>query len=166
MKTNHLSPWEQEEYVLNERTPEMDRHLTECVACRAAVARLEHGVAIYRNAAVEWSADSLAARPTRLDISTGRGFPVLALRWAVAALLPVLVLVIALVSFHPSSTRPVQRATDISDDALLEQVDQQVSITVPSSMESLTQLVSTDNRNGSVGATTSTQASKPIVQTN
>ena len=37
MKTNHLSPWEQEEYVLNQRTPEMLRHLTECAGCRAAV---------------------------------------------------------------------------------------------------------------------------------
>ena len=34
MKINHLSPWEQEEYVLGQRTPEMLRHLTECAGCR------------------------------------------------------------------------------------------------------------------------------------
>ena len=45
MKTDHLSAWEQEEYVLDQRTPQMLRHLTECAECRAAVARLEHGVA-------------------------------------------------------------------------------------------------------------------------
>ena len=163
MKTNHLSPWEQEEYVLGQRTPEMLRHLTECAGCRAAVAQLEHGLAIFRSAAVEWSSECLATRPQQLN-TAGRGFPVLALRWAVAAVLPVLLLVFALVSFHPSSTRPVQRASDISDDALLEQVDQQLSVAVPSSMESLTNLVTTETRNGSVA--TSARGSKHIVQTN
>jgi hypothetical protein len=165
MKTNHLSPWEQEEYVLKQRTPEMLRHLTECAGCRAAVARLEHGVAIYRSAAVEWSSECLATRPLQFDPSAGRRFPVFALRWAVAAVLPLLLLVFALISFHPTSTRPVRTpASDISDDALLEQVDQQISATVPSSMESLTNLVTTEDRNGSVA--TSERGSKHIVQTN
>ena len=164
MKTNHLSPWEQEEYVLEQRTPEMLRHLTECAGCRAAVARLEHGVAIFRSAAVEWSSECLATRPQQLNTAR-RGFPVLALRWAVAAVLPVLLLVFALVSFHPSSTRPVRAVSEISDDALLEQVDQQISAAVPSSMESLTHLVTTEDRNGQVG-TTSVRGSKHIVQTN
>jgi hypothetical protein len=166
MKTNHLSPWEQEEYVLDQRTPEMLRHLTECAGCRAAVARLEHGVAIFRSAAVEWSSECLATRPQRVHVPAARRFPVLALRWAVAAVLPVLLLVFALVSFHPATTtRPVRPAADISDDALLEQVDQQLSVAVPSSMESLTNLVSTENSNGSNGAT-SARGSKHIVQTN
>ncbi len=160
MKTNHLSPWEQEEYVLGQRAPEKLRHLTECAGCRAAVARLEHGVAIFRGAAVEWSSECLATRPQRL-ISASRGLPVLALRWAFAAVLPVVLLVIALVSFHPAS--PPHPASQISDDALLEQVDEQVSAAVPSSMESLTQLVSTES---SSGASTSSPGSKPIVQTN
>jgi predicted anti-sigma-YlaC factor YlaD len=164
MKTNHLSSWEQEEYVLRQRTPEMLRHLTECAGCRAAVAQLEHGLAIFRSAAVEWSSECLATRPQQLNTSAGRKLPLLALRWAVAAVLPVLLLVFALVSFHPSSPRPVHPASDISDDALLEQVDQQLSVAVPSSMESLTNLVTTETGNGSVA--TSARGSKHIVQTN
>jgi anti-sigma factor RsiW len=164
MNSCHLTPWEQEEYVLKQGTPEMLRHLTECAACRAAVARLEHGVAIFRSAAVEWSSECLAARPRQLNLSPGKRFPVVALRWAVAAVLPILLLVFALISFHPTSTRPVHTASEISDDALLEQVDQQISATVPSSMESLTQLVTTEDRNGSVA--TSKRGSKHIVQTN
>ena len=54
-------------------------------------------------------------------------------------------------------TKPGQ----LSDDALLEQVDEQVSVTVPSSMESLTHLVSADNSSGAA-----TGGSKHIVQTN
>jgi hypothetical protein len=165
MKTNHLSPWEQEEYVLKQRTPEMLRHLTECAGCRAAVARLEHGVAIFRSAAVEWSSECLATRPQRFNPSSGRRFPVLALRCAVAAVLPVLLLVFALLSFHPSSTRPVHTASQISDDALLEQVDQQISADAPSSMESLSQLDTTEDRNGQAVAS-SVRGSKHIVQTN
>jgi anti-sigma factor RsiW len=165
MNTDHLSPWEQEEYVLDQRTPEMLRHLTDCAACRAAVARLEHGVSVFRSAAVDWSSECLASRPQQLNTSPARGFPVLALRWAVAVVLPVLLLVFALLSFHPTSTRPVYKASDISDDALLEQVDQQLSVAVPSSMESLTNLVTTEGRNGSVVAT-SARGSKHIVQNN
>ena len=165
MKTNHLSPWEQEEYLLDQRTPEMLRHVTECAACRAAVARLEHGVAVFRSAAVEWSSECLATRPRQVLTPARRGFPVLALRWAVAGVLPILLLLFALLSFHPWSTQPVQPASDISDDALLEQVDQQLSVAVPSSMESLTNLVTTESRNGSVVAT-SARGSKHIVQTN
>ena len=101
MNTNHLSPWEQEEYVLDQRTPEMLRHLSECAGCRAAVARLEHGVAVFRNAAVDWSSECLATRPQQLNTSAARGLSVLALRWAVAAVLPVLLLVFALLSFSP-----------------------------------------------------------------
>ena len=164
MNTDHLSPWEQEEYVLDQRTPEMLRHLSECAGCRAAVARLEHGVAVFRNAAVDWSSECLATRPQQPNTSAARGLPMLALRWAVAAVLPVLLLVFALLSFHPS-TRPVRPAADISDDALLEQVDQQLSDAVPSSMESLTNLVTTESRNGSVVAT-SARESKHIVQNN
>jgi hypothetical protein len=165
MNTDHLSPWEQEEYVLDQRTPEMLRHLSECAGCRAAVARLEHGVAVFRNAAVDWSSECLATRPQQLNTSAARGLPVLALRWAVAAVLPVLLLVFALLSFHPASKPPVHTASDISDDALMEQVDQQLSVAVPSSMESLTNLVTTESRNGSVAAT-SARGSKHIVQNN
>jgi hypothetical protein len=165
MNTDHLSSWEQEEYVLDQRTPEMLRHLSECAGCRAAVARLEHGVAVFRNAAVDWSSECLATRPQQLNTFAARGLSVLALRWAVAAVLPVLLLVFALLSFHTTSTRPVRPAADISDDALLEQVDQQVSDAVPSSMESLTNLVTTERRNGSAVAT-SARESKHIVQDN
>jgi hypothetical protein len=165
MTTNHLSPWEQEEYVLDQRTPEMLQHLTECAACRAAVDGLQHGVAIFRSAAVDWSAECLAKRPQQWNSSAARGFPVLALRWAVAAVLPVLLLVFALLSFHPSSTRAVHTASEISDDALLEQVDQQLSVAVPSSMESLTNLVTTESRSGSVDAA-SARGSKHLVQNN
>jgi anti-sigma factor RsiW len=157
MKSNHLSAWEQEEYVLDQRTPQMLRHLTECDECRAAVAQLEHGLGVYRKAAVQWSAESLATRPQQFI--TARRQPVLSLRWAMAAIIPIVLLLIALLPFRASNPRPAQPAAQISDDALLDQVDEQLSAAVPSSMESLTHLVST-------GSGAAAKGSKQIVQNN
>jgi hypothetical protein len=157
MKSNHLSAWEQEEYVLDQRTPQMLRHLTECDECRAAVAQLEHGLGVYRNAAVQWSAESLATRPQQFV--TVKKQPILSLRWAMAAIIPIVLVLIAMLPFRASNPRPAQPAAQISDDALLDQVDEQTSAAVPSSMESLTHLVSTGNG-------TAVKGSKQIVQSN
>jgi hypothetical protein len=161
MNSNHLSAWEQEEYVLDERTPQMLRHLTECAECRAAVAQLEHGLGAYRKAAVQWSAESLATRPQQFI--TARKQPILSLRWAMAAIIPIVLVLIALLPFRASNPHPAQPAVQISDDArddaLLDQVDAQISAAVPSSMESLTHLVSTSNG-------TAAKGSKQIVQNN
>jgi anti-sigma factor RsiW len=170
MKTYHLSAWEQEEYVLNRGTdlqnPQLLRHLAECTACRAEVARLEHGIAIFRSAAVEWSSECLATRPQQLQSVPLRTLPISGMRWAFAAAVPLVLLLLALLPLHlfhlsnPSVTQPVAQ---ISDDALLEQVDEQVSVAVPSSMESLTHLVSTESNSGTPSAA---PGSKHIVQTN
>jgi hypothetical protein len=48
---------------------------------------------------------------------------------------------------------------------LLQQVDEQVSVSVPASMESLTHLVSTESSSGA-GAATAAPGGKHIVQTN
>jgi anti-sigma factor RsiW len=161
MNSNHLSAWEQEEYVLDQRTPQMLRHLTDCDECRAAVAELEHGLGVYRKAAVQWSAESLATRPQQFIIAKRQ--PVLSLRWAMAAMIPIVLVLIALFPFRVSNPRPAQPAAQISDkagdDALLDQVDEQISAAVPSSMESLTHLVST-------GSGAAAKGSKQIVQSN
>jgi hypothetical protein len=125
------------------------------------VGRLEDGLGVYRKAAVEWSAESLAARPQQLLFA--RKQPVLSLRWAMAAIIPLVLLLIALLPFRVSSPRPVQQAAqtrdDSRDDALLDQVDEQISAAVPSSMESLTHLVSTRDSAAAKG-------SKHLVQNN
>ena len=163
MKTNHLSTWEQEEYVIDRPTPQTLRHLAECAGCRAAVERLQYGVAAFRSAAVEWSSESLAARPQQLTMAAARRRPVAALRWAMAAVVPLVLLVLVLLPLHWSSPRPAHPTASMSDDALLEQVDEQLSVTVPASMESLTHLVSTES---SSGTDSDARGGKPIVQTN
>jgi predicted anti-sigma-YlaC factor YlaD len=172
MKTTHLSPWEQEECVIDRPTPQMLRHLNECAQCRGAVEGMQHSAAIFRGAAMEWSAESLAARPRQLLVAGGARRPVTALRWAIAAALPLVLMVLVFLGLHPGK-RPIgpvaatNTASDAgkTDDALLEQVDEQLSVAVPASMESLTHLVSTESGNGA-GADVGARGGKPIVQTN
>jgi anti-sigma factor RsiW len=172
MKTDHLSAWEQEEYILNQgadqQDPQVLRHLAECGDCRDAVARLERGVAIFRSAALDWSSHCLATRPLQPQSVSSKGSSMIAMRWGLAAAVPMVLLVLALLPLHlfhlsgPAITHPaVQISAQLSDDALLEQVDEQVSVAVPSSMESLTHLVSADNNSGASSA-----GSKHIVETN
>jgi anti-sigma factor RsiW len=165
MNTNHLSAWEQEEYILtqgtDQQTPQLIRHLAECAECRSAVERLEHGVGIFRSAAVEWSSQCLATRAQQPYVVSKRRLPVAAMRWALAAAIPLVLLALVLFPLHvpaPHVSHPVQQ---MSDDALLDQVDEQLSVAVPSSMESLTHLVSTQ---GSANAVA--QGARHIVQTN
>jgi anti-sigma factor RsiW len=171
MKTDHLSAWEQEEYILSQgaeqQDPQVLRHLAECAACRAEVARLEHGVAVFRSAAVDWSSHCLATRPQELRSVSLKRFSIISMRWGLAAAVPVVLLLLALLPLHlfhltgPAIAHPAtQISAQLSDDALLEQVDEQVSVAVPSSMESLTHLVSADHNSGPAAG------SKHIVETN
>ena len=153
--TPHLTHQQQEDYLLNQRSPSMLQHLAACPACREAVAHLQQTLSAYRAVAVEYTAQTLATRP-RVPLSRPR--PALDLRWALAALLPLLLLMLALLPFHFKTARPAQPGPALSDDALLEQVDEQLSTAVPSSMESLTHLVST--------TAAATPRSKPLAQSN
>jgi predicted anti-sigma-YlaC factor YlaD len=161
MNEDHLSAFEQEEYLLGEQTPEMARHLANCADCRIAVARVEDGLAAFRSAAVDFSDASASTRSWHMP-STTRFLPITAMRWAMAGVLPILMLVLALLAFHTPTPHATQPVASISDDALLEQVDDQVSVSVPSSMESLTHLVSAEGD----GGTRSVPRSKDAVETN
>ena len=167
MKWTHLSNWDQEEYVLGQRTPAMVRHLAQCSACQAGVASLEEGIGIFRTSAMQWSADCIEARA-----GTGAVRPVAvrssfyAYGWALA----LVILLIAVFPLYHLATRNLKPQQHIaakaaeapmSDDALLQQVDDEVSVAVPSSMEPLTHLVATRNVNAA-----SSTGGLPRAQTN
>jgi hypothetical protein len=162
MNANHLSVWEQEEYILQQSADQRTlRHLEECAQCRDSVARLEEGLAVFRGAAMKWSSECLAARPAQLRLVPERRPSTF--RWAFAAMIPLVLLLLALLPLHLSAPRPSRPTAQISDDALLEQVDEQVSVAVPSSMESLTHLVSAGTE---AGDASSGRGSRHFVQTN
>ena len=153
---DHLSKWDQEEYVLGQHTPAMIEHLQECPQCRADLARIEGGIALFRDAAIQWSAQSYAERPfVHLESSAKARTNYGRWVWPVAQVVMASMLLLILFIVHPWSGRTpqqsaaVQHAWAISDDALLQQVDDQLYAAVPTSMESLTHLVTTDSSQNS-----------------
>ena len=154
MKWTHLSTWDQEEYVLGQRTPEMVRHLAQCSSCFAEVEQMERGVALFRESATAWSAENLAARPLKVPALAPRHTPMHPWAWAMAAIL----FLLALLPFayrrpHTVTQQAARVAAPMSDDALLQQVDEEVSVDVPSSMEPLTHLVSTSTSSSGAATT-------------
>ena len=148
MDTTHLTQWDQEEYVLGQRTPAIVHHLERCSDCQAAVARLEQGVQLFRQSATQWSAECIENRPERHFRSMPAAAAHHEFRWALAVLLIVLCL-LPLYFLRTHTAKPEKQlgstaaSTTITDDALLQGVDDEVSFAVPSSMEPLTHLVTT-----------------------
>ncbi len=165
MTTNHLSRQQQEECLIDRPAPTVMRHLAGCVECRTAVEQLERGLNSFRDAGIAWSAELLAGRPQQLLFTGPQPTSTTALRWSLAVALPLVLLICGMLGVHLASPPPQHTEAKISDDALLEQVDEQLSVAVPSSMESLTHLVSTDSSNAS-DAAAAAQGSKHFVQTN
>ena len=166
MKSTHLSTWDQEEYVLGQRTPEMVRHLAQCSSCFTEVERMERGIALFRESATVWSAECLEVHPLQLPAFAPRPIAAMPMwAWAVAAILFLLVLLpfgyqrVRSAANHQSAQ---VTAAPNSDDALLQQVDEEASVDVPSAMEPLAHLVSTSN--GSAGVTGATPENKRRVQ--
>ena len=139
----HLTEQQVLAWQLNEQTPEQAAHVAECSECRAEVEGLQSSIAVFRSSMVAWSEahESRAVRPV-WNAPRNRWFQP-AFQWVAAAAL--LVGVAAPFYTHRvmeqhREEQAQQRAR--ADQALLEQVDQEVSQTVPDTMEPLTDLVS------------------------
>lgn len=159
MNANHLSNWDLEEYALGQRTPEVLQHLTQCPDCQAAATDWQDSLAMFRTAAVAWSEQSLQHRPARIPARANDRLKHIVpspLRWALVAAALLLFTLLPIYFMHHGASPQVARTlpagtsstaagkpAPISDEALLNQVDEEVSEAVPDSMEPLTHLVTT-----------------------
>jgi len=141
MKHEHLSVWDREEYVIGQRTPAMVQHIAQCEDCRSAIAATQEDLEFFRDSAIQWSADCLERSPRSAQVRRSAVF-LPAFRWALAALLLAVLLPLSLMRTGRHVAPSPQPDAAMSDDALLQQVDEEVSEEVPSSMEPLTHLVS------------------------
>ena len=133
---SHLSPEQFAECISSPPGQAAARHLEECGACRAEVANFRAALGEFRGAVRSWSqqqADAALAIPARLPESRS---------WIAAHQLA-LALLLAAVFVLASFVLPRQgrESAPGGDAGLLNEVDGQVSRTVPSSMEPLTKLV-------------------------
>ncbi len=142
--SQHLSSQEVSQWMIGERTPQQEQHVRQCSECGAELARLEAALALFRGSVRHLSGRQSQAEPPDISniLPARRGPRIQPMRWALVA---AALLVLAAVPVY-RNTQDRQRQAEIAraDALLLEQVDTEVSRTVPRPMEPLVKLVSWD----------------------
>ena len=139
--SSHLSKEQMSEWMLGHRSCQAEEHVRICAACRNELTRFETTLTHFRDSVRQWSAEHSHV-DTRYQVS--KTIPRLTrqkLSYAVAVLA---FLFCATLSLVLSRRQPSLPETALADSALMKQVDQAVSRTVPGPMEPLMQLVSWD----------------------
>ena len=145
--SGHLSSREISEWVAGTRTADCENHLHECAECREELTRLHGALSDFRDSLRSWSAaESVSPGPVWL---TGNPRSTHRLRWALVAVAMVL---LAAIPVYRARERPRLVDTSAEDTVLLEQIDANVSRTVPATMEPLTGLVSWSSTNPAASA--------------
>lgn len=140
--TEHLAGKRIAECVGGAPSAEDERHLRECAQCRAGVARLESALGQFREAVRGWSDGQSERALARARALAPRRPARVWFRWPVLA---AVALALAVAPVY-KTVRDRQRAAEaLADAQLLEQVNREVSESVPSPMEPLSQLVSWDS---------------------
>jgi anti-sigma factor RsiW len=131
----HLSPEDISRWFAGERTPELHRHAGECEACSARLDRMESAIEEFRGSVHDWSAEQSPPAPR---IAWALPVRHLARTWILAAA-SLLILASGPAYWH---FRQQARAAEAARaDALLQQVDAEISRAVPQTMEPLVSLV-------------------------
>jgi hypothetical protein len=132
----HLSPEDISRWLAGERSSELQRHIGECDECSARLDRRESALAEFRGAAHDWSAAQSASAPPIAWLPPARR---LAQRWILAA--ASLVILVSASTYWQHSRQQTRAAEMARADALLVQVDAEISRAVPQPMEPLVNLV-------------------------
>jgi hypothetical protein len=163
--SGHLTANEISQWLVEGPEPAMGQHLQTCGTCQAKLTEAQAPLNAFRSGLVGWS-EAQAAPPLPRQTSDarskspwGRRLWLPAASFTVAALLLVgYARIPAFLHGNASGQPPVATAsTADSDEALLNQVDTEVSEAVPDAMAPLTDLVSWDSSEGSAASTTTTE---------
>jgi len=156
--SGHLTAQEIAKWLVEGPEQSASQHVKSCSACAAKLADAEAPLTAFRGALVEWS-ETQSARPlhlhTSMTRSEGRSDSRLwlpAVIFATAVLLLVGYAKVPALLHGNAATRPAiatASTTTDSDEALLDQVDTEVSEAVPDAMAPLTDLVAWDSSEGS-----------------
>ncbi|MGD0771820.1 MAG: hypothetical protein ABSC05_03260 [Candidatus Solibacter sp.] len=131
----HLSPEDISRWLAGERSVELQRHVGDCEACSARLDGRESALAEFRGWVHDWSAAQPASAPRAAwRPATGH----MARRWILVA---ATVLILVSGPAYWQSRRQARAAEMARADALLEQVDAEISRAVPQTMEPLVNLV-------------------------
>ena len=137
--TEHFTAEDISRWFAGERPGDLERHAVECAACSARLDGTGRAMAEFRGAVRDWS----AAQPASVRNVVWRpSVRHLARRWILAA---ATVLILAAGPAYWHARRQAQAIEMARADALLEQVDAQISRAVPRTMEPLVSLVTWGN---------------------
>jgi anti-sigma factor RsiW len=147
---SHLSREQMAEWVGGERSRATEAHMRTCAVCQAEAEQFQNALAQFGSTLREWSAEKYHPS-SQLQSARKQAQPSYGLAgWNWAALAVIICAAMGLFLQQSQTRKPTPIATEtaaISDAALLKQVDQEVSRTVPSPMEPLVNLVSWDGNN-------------------
>ena len=135
----HLTATEISAWLAGERTPEHEQHVAECRECTAAVDRMDRTLARFGGALRDWGAREFeTVRPVAAPSPKTLGNATLWLRVATVTAALSLAAGVPLWRQH--------RAAEIAqqDEALLQQVQSDISRSVPLPMEKLANLEKTN----------------------
>jgi hypothetical protein len=156
-QNGHLSANDIAQWLVEGPSAEAETHVLACRGCEEKLAEAREPLAIFRSAVVAWSEGQPAARISVGEEKNGWR------RWTLVDWMPVAsvafaVLVLAVFLLRGGSLMRRDAAPEltaktptVSDTVLMEQVDAEVSETVPDAMAPLTDLVGWDS-----GATATT----------
>jgi predicted anti-sigma-YlaC factor YlaD len=134
----HLSAEQISQWMIGERTPQLEEHLAQCAACRGELAQMESALSQFRTAMRD-PANSVPPPDWREPDPSAHWYswsPRLAL---IAAAL--VILVAAPISWRVRlHEQAVREQAALADSQLLESVDSEISQAVPEPMEPLVTL--------------------------
>lgn len=134
----HLTQEQVSAWMLGERSAKVQEHVRSCSACQSEVLLLGTTLLDFRSSVREWSQEH--ASPNVIPLSAAmRDRLVTFNRLCLATAAVVVCILVGLtLRTQPPGTSPVNA---ISDKALMSQMDEEISRTVPTAMEPLVQLV-------------------------
>jgi hypothetical protein len=159
----HLSSRQISEWVLGEPSPETERHVQDCPACRVEVTRLAEALRQFGCSVRQWSDGQLGTELPRVREGGGARswMSVKILSWAGVA---VMLVALATLSVTRRSDPPEEAYVAVPDTAVLEQIDRQVSRAVPGPMEPLLKFVWWEEGGSTADAAAPEQARTKILE--
>jgi hypothetical protein len=139
----HLTSQQVSEWLLGEGRSEVEQHVNSCPKCHAELTRLTTALTQFRSSVRHWSEGqlnpNLSFTPSARQVIPWRNFP----RFCLAMAVLVLCIFVSL-RVHRLGNEPTNERAATTDITLMNQVDREISRTVPESMEPLTRLVAWD----------------------
>jgi hypothetical protein len=137
--SRHLSSQQVSEAILGQCGADVEGHLRECSTCSGKVHRLASDLSVFGSVVRSWG--DHASAPVTLTVAAQRGtfsFPKL---FSAGAAFAAILIVGLLLEVHDSRPHEAMRRPEVSDAVLMQQVNSELSRSVPGPMEPLENLM-------------------------